>query len=230
MEFAYKNKKYKFPTSLREITLRQRIEFDAVYGKQILEEQNLVYKKDDNSEALPVDQVEEMLFKIATANKNFSFFTGIPLTEVERDIPIETVLTIYHACFHVLYEEQENITLEEQYFWKDEFWQIEKPQLTYQSEITFNELIVSKQIVKQMHDLGAGHWESMPFLAAIFLKREGEVFDENWLAPDSERVKEMYELPMDVAIAVGFFLAISTSLYTKTSQSLEAVEVEKDQI
>lgn len=230
MEFKYKNKAYQFPTALSDITLQQRIEFDKVHGAAIIELQNQIYKTDDAGKSLPVDEVDELFFNISVANKNFSFFTGIPLSEVEKNIPIETVLNIYHSCFQVLYEQQENITLQEDYLWNDEFWFIEKPQLTYQSSITFNELIVSKQIVKQIHDLGAGQWESMPYLAAIFLKRENEVFDESWLTPDSERVKMMYNLPMDIAISVGFFLAISTSLFQKTSQSLEAEEVAKDQI
>lgn len=227
MTFSYKNKKYSFPTSLCDITLRQRIEFDNIYGQRILELQKEIYKKDTEGVALPVDDVEEMIFNIQVATFNFSFFTGIPLEEVENHIPIESVLTIYHACFQVLYQQQEDIELKEDYLWNDQLWKIEKPELTYQSEITFNELIVSKQIVKQMHDMGAGQWESMPFLAAIFLKREGEVFDESWLSPDSERVKMMYDLPMDIAMAVGFFLAVSMSLFTKTLAFSEEVPAEK---
>lgn len=230
MQFTYQNNKYSFPTTLRDITLSQRIQFDKVHGTAINDLQNVVFKQNDAGENIPADELDELLFNIEVANRNFSFFTGIPLDEVEKNIPIETVLNIYHACFQQLYQQQESIKLEEEYLWNDEFWRIEKPELTYQSEITFNELIVSKQIVKQMHDLGAGQWESMPYLASIFLKRENELFDEKWMLPESERIKMMYELPMDIAIAVGFFLAISTSLYIKTSQYSQEEELEKDQI
>lgn len=230
MEFNYENKTYKFPTSLSEITLRQRIDFDKFYGKSILDKQNQVYKFDEVGNKLPVDEIDELMFNIEIANKNFSFFTGISLEEVEKNISIENVLNIYHNCFSLLYQQQNDIKLQESYFWNGDLWFIEKPELTYQTQITFNELIVSKQIVKQMHDLGAGNWESMVYLAAIFLKREGEQFSESWLEPTSARVKIMHDLPMNIAIAVGFFLAISTSLYTKNLQSLEEQELQKDQI
>lgn len=230
MQFKYKNKKYSFPTSLIDVTLGQRIEFEKVHGTVIAEMQKEVYKVDEKGEKLPADEVEVMLLNIQIANRNFSFFTGIPLEEVEKNIPIETVISIYHSCFEILYQEQDNIELEAEYLFNEEFWKIEKPELSYQSELTFNELICSKQIVKQMHDMGAGNWESMPFLAAIFLKREGEVFDESWLNPEGERIKLMYELPMNIAVSVGFFLAVSTSLFLTTSQYSEEEVAQKDQI
>jgi hypothetical protein len=227
MNFSYKNTTYKFPTSLSEISLKERIQFDKLYGKLISDKQKELFLKDDSGNDLPADELELMLYNIEIANKNFSFFTNIPLSEVETNIPIESVLTVYHACFKGLYEQMDKITLEDSYLWNDEFWFIDKPALTYQSQITFNELIVSKQIVKQMHDLGAGHWEAMPYLAAIFLKRENEVFDESWLAPDSERVLMMQDLPMDIAMAIGFFLQISMSLFTKTLAFSQEVETAK---
>ena len=230
MKFTYKNTTYNFPTTLGDISLRQRIDFDKTYSKEIQDRKNEIFKKDDNGKDLPFDELESMLFNIEVATKNFSFFTGISLIEVEKNISIESVLNVYHTCFKEIYEQQDSIILEESYLWNEELWFIEKPVLSYQSQITFNELIVSKQIIKQMHDLGAGHWEAMPYLAAIFLKRENEVFDESWLAPDSERVKMMYDLPMDIAIAVAFFLQISMSLYTKTLAFSEAEELEKDPI
>ncbi len=230
MKFTYQDTTYNFPTTLGDISLRQRIEFDKTYGKSIIDRKNEIFKKDDNGNDLPVDEVESMLFNIEIAIKNFSFFTGISINEVSDNISVESVLTVYHACFKGLYEQMDKITLEDSYLWNDEFWFIEKPELSFQSQITFNELIVSKQIIKQMHDLGAGHWDAMPYLAAIFLKRKDEVFDESWMAPNSERVQMMQDLPMDIAMAIGFFLQISMSLYTKTLAFSEAEEQVKDPI
>jgi hypothetical protein len=227
MKFTYQDTTYNFPTTLGDISLRQRIEFDQTYAKEIQERKNEIFKKDDNGKDLPFDEVDSMVFNIEIAIKNFSFFTGISIGEVSNNIPVESVLTVYHACFKGLYEQMDKITLEDSYLWNDEFWFIDKPALTYQSQITFNELIVSKQIVKQMHDLGAGHWEAMPYLAAILLKRENEVFEESWLAPNSERVLMMQDLPMDIAMAIGFFLQISMSLFTKTLAFSQEVETAK---
>jgi hypothetical protein len=73
--------------------------------------------------------------------------------------------------------------------------------------------------VKALNELGKGIWESMPTLAAIFLQKEGETFSEELISGDSERIKLMYELPMDIALSVAFFLQSSMSLYTNNLAS-----------
>ena len=108
--------------------------------------------------------------------------------------------------------------------WNNEIWKIEQPKLSYESKITFNELIVAKQIVKQMQDLSLGNWVAMVHLAVIFLKKENEVFEESWLASKSKRLEMMYDLPMDIALSIGFFLQTSMNLYTKTSLFSEVEE------
>lgn len=229
MKFSYRDKEFTFPVSLSQTKVKQRIEFDQLYGKEIQELQEQTFKFDEDGKELPVDDVELTIFNGFVATRNFSFYTGIPLEEVEKNISIEDVLTIYFSCFHQIYLEQESIELKDSYTWNDEVWKLEAPELTFQSKITFNEFITSKQIVKQMHELGAGNWEVLPYLATIYLRKEGEQFQENWLSEGSERLQQMKELPMDIAVAVAFFLQNSMSLYLKTFQSLEAVEPEKDQ-
>lgn len=228
MKFKYQNKTYHFPASLRDITLRKRIEFDKLYAKDIETMRNDVYRKDENGMDIPPVEMDEILFNVSVALRNFAFFTGIPLEEVEQNIAVEDVLNVYHSCFKQLHEQQDDIKIEKEYVWNDEVWTLEQPKLTYESKITFNELVVSKQIVKQMHDVGSGNWEAMVYIASIFLKRKDEVFDESWIAPDSERLQMMYDLPMDIALAVGFFLQVSMSVFTRTSQYSEEVGAEKD--
>lgn len=230
MNFIYKNKNYCIPSSLSEITLKQRIDFDKIYLSEIEKRKEDLYKVDEEGNVIKPDEVDEMIFNIKIASMNFSFFSGIPLDEVEKNIPLEDVLAVYHSCFKQIYEEQTNLNLQENYLFHNEIWKIDTPMLTFESKITFNEFIVSKQIIKQMDELGAGNWEAMLYLSAIFLKRENEVFQEEWLSSNSERLKLMETLPMDIAIAVAFFLQTSMIIYLKTSPYSAKEVMEKDPI
>lgn len=226
MKFIYKDSEYEVPTSLSQIKLRQKIEFDNLYGEKIEALKNEVFG-DENKE---VSDLDSMLLTFSVAAMNFSFFTGIPLEEVEKNIAVDDVLNIYYSCFYQLFQQEDELEIQPEYLWNDEFWKLESPELTFESKITFNEFITSKQIVKQMSELASGHWESLPYLACVYLKREDESFEEKWLAPGSERMEMMLDLPMDIAFAVAFFLQSSMSMYLKTLASSQEEEVEKAQI
>lgn len=224
MKFIYKESEYDVPTSLSQIKLRQKIEFDNLYSEKIEALKNEVFG-DENKE---VSDLDSMLLTFSVAAMNFSFFSGIPLEEVEQNIAVDDVLNIYYSCFYQLFQQEEELELQPEYLWNDEFWKLESPELTFESKITFNEFITSKQIVKQMSELASGHWESLPYLACVYLKREDESFEEKWLAPGSERMEMMLDLPMDIAVAVAFFLQSSMSMYLKTLASSQEEEAEKD--
>ena len=226
MKFIYKESEYDVPSSLSQIKLRQKIEFDNLYSEKIEALKNEVFG-DENKE---VSDLDSMLLTFSVAAMNFSFFSGIPLEEVEQNIAVDDVLNIYYSCFYQLFQQEEELELQPEYLWNDEFWKLESPELTFESKITFNEFITSKQIVKQMSELASGHWESLPYLACVYLKREDESFEEKWLAPGSERMEMMLDLPMDIAVAVAFFLQSSMSMYLKTLASSQEEEVEKAQI
>ena len=226
MKFIYKESEYDVPTSLSQIKLRQKIEFDNLYSEKIEALKNEVFG-DENKE---VSDLDSMILTFSVAAMNFSFFTGISLEEVEQNIAVDDVLNIYYSCFYQLFQQEEELELQPEYLWNDEFWKLESPELTFESKITFNEFITSKQIVKQMSELASGHWESLPYLACVYLKREDESFEEKWLAPGSERMEMMLDLPMDIAVAVAFFLQSSMSMYLKTLAYSQEEEAEKDQI
>lgn len=212
------------------MTLSDRIEFDKTYSAEITAMRDEVFKKDDNDNEIPEDKDEVENLNLAIAIRNFAFFSNIPLEEVENNIPITQVASIFYACFEQIYSEQENIKVEESYLWKDKLWYIENPELSSESEITFNQLITSKQIVKQMQELGAGNWEAIKSLAVVYLRKENEKFDEKWLFPESDRMKMMDDLPMNIALHIGFFLQSSMSLFLKTLPYFQVAELEKDQV
>lgn len=232
MKFKFQNKIYNFPTSLNQITLRQKIDYENQYGKeldqiysQIVGEEILNQAKEkgvsaeqilkDENKLTLVQELDLTEHKIDLAYKNFSFFSGISLEEARR-INIDKVLNIYYACFEQLYKQE--FKLEDKYLWNNEYWYIESSELSHTSTTTFNEFVTAKQIVKNFYDLGEGKWDSLPFLCAIFLRKEGEKFEENMIIEDSERVQLMYNLPLDIALSVAFFLSISMSIYMKDLQ------------
>lgn len=224
MKFKFKNKEYNFPTSLSKITLRQRIEFDSLYGKEISEKKESIFKPDGGV----IDESEAVLFQLDVACKNFSFFSGISLDEVYK-IPIEQVMNVYHTCFENITKQENELTFSQKHFWNDEIWTIETPEINYESKITFNEFVTSKQIVKTMDELGFGQWEVLPSLCAIFLRKEGEAFDEKFLSGQTNRTEMMKDLPLDIALCVAFFLASSMNSYSRTIRfSKEKPETETD--
>jgi hypothetical protein len=213
MKFKFQNKIYTFPVSLSDIKLRQRIEFDALYGKEIVEKHKSIFDKDGK----PTDPTEAVLFQLEVACKNFSFFSGIDLDDVFK-IPIGQVMDVYHVCFEGIQKQENELKFSQKHYWNNEVWKIEAPEINYESKITFNEFVTSKQIVKTMNEMGHGQWEVLPSLCAIFLRKEGELFDEKFLSGQTNRTELMKDLPLDIALCVAFFLASSMNSYSRTIQ------------
>ncbi|AZA82177.1 hypothetical protein C1637_09895 [Chryseobacterium lactis] len=230
MDFHFKGKKYSLPVTLNQITVRQRIGFDQLFREEIKQLHDNIFQKDEDGNELEVDEMDISLMNVSIAVMNISYFTGIPIEEVENEMNIDDVMKLYFSCFHQLFEEQDHIELQTDYLFNDEFWKIEPPVLSNESKITFNELITSKQIIKQMQELSVGKWEAIPYLAAIYLKKEGEEFQESWLSPGNERLELMYDLPMDITMALGFFLQNSMNMYLETLVYSQEENQEMDQI
>lgn len=198
MTFNYKGKEYKYPNTLTDITLGQRIQFDELYGHAL--------KKQDDG----IDEVAQtMLFAV----QSFSFFTGIPLDEVKENIDLGQVMNVYNVSLTMLLGEESEIQLRDVYEFNGEEWHIASPSLTPDSKMTFNEFVTSKEIVRQMEQLGKGRWHSLPYLCAIYLRKKDEPFDESKLP---ERLELMKNLPLDIALAVGFFLTDSMNIFLKS--------------
>lgn len=217
MKFKFQDKTYRFPSALSEIKLRQRIEFNNLYGKEILKRQDEIFEKDEEGNYKPKDQTEAVLHVMDVACKNFSFFSGIPLEDVQQ-IPIEQVMNVYHSCFDVISKQENEMKFSQKHYFKNELWTIESPEINYESKMTFNEFITAKQIVKTMADLGEGQWEALPSLCAIFLRKEDEAFDEKFISGQTSRVQDMMDLPLDIALNVAFFLGISMISYSKITR------------
>lgn len=225
MQFEYNNKKYSFPASLADITLGQRVDFFGKYGKDL--EQKLLgidaiadeFEKEGEMAVLNID----------LAVKEFSHYTGIPLADVQNKIDLNSLMEIYAVDMELLREQERNIAWQPEYEWNGETWTISPPNIGPSDNMILNEFLHGKEIVRQMAKLGRGKWDTLPYLCAIYLRKKGESFAEHLVAEDSERIRLMELLPLDIALGVAFFLSSTLAIYKSTS-AFSDVQQERESI
>lgn len=223
MKIKHNGKSYQCPASLGEIPLKQVIDFQLQYGKDL----ETFLKNSD-----PNDEIEQLEMRMDLACKSVSFFTGIPLEEIYKT-DLTHVFAIFDNVLSPIFQPQEERTLHENYYFKGELWTIASPQMTFENSMTFNELILGKVITNDMKNFAAGKFEALQKLAVVYFRKVNEKLDESWLSDDlgpSERMQMMAELPMDIVLDIAFFLQSSMSAYLASSQYLESQKAEKDPI
>jgi hypothetical protein len=114
--------------------------------------------------------------------------------------------------------ENETYVLNKDIEWKGDVWSIRDWKVTPSSSFTFNELLTSKEAARQIHSLGKGKWEALPYLCAVFLRKKGEHFSDSLVMEGSERLAMMQELPMSIAVQVAFFLSVGVNIFQTTFQ------------
>lgn len=216
MQFSFNHNTYTIPTSLAEITLGQRIDFDAWHKKNMAAQEKKIASMQEGIEK----ETEQFMYQIELLCNSFSFFTGIDIAEIKEHIDLGQLCNLFLPCFRALFETQEDISLQSTYLWKDEIWELASPHVDYKSAMTFNEFLTAKQVIKSLHDLGEGNWTALQYLCAIFLRKKGEAFEESFATEDGERFKDMRELPMDIALSVAFFLSSSSRAWLNNFPSL----------
>ena len=199
------------PTSLSEITLGERIRFHDQYGASLDEEITRITTMEEG----PLKDLEWSHFHIDIACKTFSFFSGIDLDIVREAESLTTIMQIYNIVKTCLLEKPA-LEATTTFNWKKEIWEIQPPILQADSTITFGEFIDSKQILQDMYELGAGKWDSLLRLCAIYLRKQGEAYEKTFALENSPRLELMKSLPMDIALQVGFFLINSMHIYWNT--------------
>lgn len=216
MKVTINDKEVNFPSSLAEITLGQRIEFQHQYGDDLDKMIDSILKMPDDAER----EIEMMQFHFEKMFRTFAFFAGTTVDAVKESQFINEVAGIYNTCLSILFQEQKNMELQREFIIWGEKWVLAAPELKHGDKMKFGEVIASKQIVKDMADLGRGRWDAFIPLCAIYLRPEGEDYDESFMYENSERQKLMETLPLDVALQVGFFLSDSMNFYIAHSMSL----------
>ena len=220
MIFRYKGEEYTFPDELSEITLGDRITFYEQYGKALDER---AAKLDDIKDEFE-RECESNSWHMQMALETLAFYTGIDLAELSADADMTAMLQLYNTCIIPFLAKEKDVQIKQEYEFSGCKWVIASPELLATSKITLGEFIHAKEIVRQLHQLGKGNWYALPYLCAIYLRKEGEPFDEALLATGSERLKLFEDLPLDIALGVGFFLSSTLSIYLTTSRYFTKVE------
>lgn len=220
-----KGKQYQSPSSLADITLREVIGFDEMYGKDLL-------KFQENSDQ--EDELDRMELRMDLACKSVSYFAEIPLDIVQKT-DLNQILALFQEVISPILEPNTERELQDKYYFKNELWTIASPIVDNKNEMTFIELILGKEITRDLKNLANGKFEALQKLSAVYFRKsrhgKTEEFQEEWMNEDSERVELMAELPMDIVLDVAFFLQSSMSFFLQTSQFLESpTENKKDQI
>lgn len=220
-----KGKQYQSPASLGDITLKQVIGFDDKYGKNLLKFQE---------NANPDDELDQMEIRMDLACKSVSYFADIPLDIVQKT-DLTQILSLYQEVISPIFEPNTDRELQDKYYFKDELWTIQSPIIDNRNEMTFIELILGKEITRDLKNLANGKFEALRKLAAVYFRKskrdKTEEFQEEWMNEDSERVEMMADLPMDIVLDVAFFLQSSMSSFLQTSLFSESqTESKKDQI
>lgn len=224
MEFQYNGQTYNYPSTLEEITLKQRIDYHNTIGQEYDERLEELKELEDEAER----GIEFADLQMDVACKTFAFFTGIPVEEIKEKFELGQVLNVFNVCLTVLLNEEKVLELQpEGYDFLNEKYFIQSPQITPASDMTFNELLTSKEVTRQLNKLGHGKHEALQYLCCVFLRKKDEPFSEELAMRGGQRWEAFASLPLSIAYAVGFFLSSSMSTYSKTLAYLspEAEEV-----
>lgn len=202
------------PTSLSQITLQQRIDFQNIHGNELDEMAKSIVEMKDETEK----ELETIQFQLEKMYRSISFFADVAIEALKEYENVDQIANIYYSTLSVLFEDESKMELKREYVWNNEVWILHEPELKGNSNMTFGEFIDSKQIIRDMVELGKGRWEHLLPLCAIYLRKKDEPYDEQFIQEGSERIELFKSLPLDIALAVGFFLTASMSIYINSFQ------------
>lgn len=209
------DKEITFPSSLADITLGQRIDFHTKHEVHLNEMAKVINDIKDPEEK----HVEFVNFIYERLIRSVAYFGDISLKALRSGEFMHTVNHIYEAALEPILFSIPEIEPLRSFMWNDEEWVLQDPELSQGSTITFGELIDGKQMIKDLSSVQAGHWECMLPICAIYLRKKGEKYSEQFLYEESDRLKLMRTLPMDIAVHVGFFLTSIINSSTTISMS-----------
>lgn len=223
MNFTINGQEYRYPTTLSEITLGQRVEYQRTYGNDLEARAKEIEDMPDTPEKEYA--IEE--YYVDVAIKSFSFFTGMSLEECGQ-VRLQDILNVYQVTLEGLLSQQQELSYIGSFEIAGEIWKLAPIAITPVSEITYDEFLHAKEYDRLLRKLEQGSWEVLPYLCCIFLRKEGEPFTEELVSDGSDRMKFMLSLPLDIAIQVGFFLSnlINISSNILPHSSLPMAEME----
>lgn len=205
------------PSSLSEITLQQRIDFQQQHGNLLMEMEKSLETIEDEDDC----ELEQAQLNLEKMFRSMSFFTNCTVDALKESHVINDVVAIYVNSLDLVFKQEQELIDNPLYefTWKGVEWEIQQPELKHGNKMMFGEFIDSKQVIQNMVGLGKNRWECLVPLCAIYLRKKGEKYQESFANEDSDRQREMRSLPLDIALQVGFFLSSSLNTFISTFRS-----------
>lgn len=205
------------PSSLELISLGTFIDWYETYGRKLDEELQAILEKEYDHELQLEFAVDDHILNEAIAW--YSFFTGYDFSIVKGSAHAEDLLNQYKVIRSLVKDQEQNTTkFPTKIQWNGEDWMIQNFVVDPKSEMTFNEIITSKEVMRQLHSLGLGKWHSLLYLSCIFFRKVDEPFSDELIYEDGERMNQLRNLPMNIAMTVGFFLRSCVDTWKSTFQ------------
>jgi hypothetical protein len=215
------------PSSKSELTLARRIAFEQEHGNLLGKMFESIMAMEEQNEK----KIELVTFHFEKMFRTFSFFTGIPLDVIRECEFVDDIANIYYDHLAALVDDQDPNELKREFLFNGHIWILPGIELKHGDKMSFGEVIDSKQRIKDMAEIGMSKAEQLLPLSAIYLRKKGEEYEEDFLYEGSDRLKFMEDLPMDIAEQVGFFLKslmnswlrILTSLKSQRQRSMASI-------
>jgi len=203
------------PFDTSKITLGSFMEYHNEYGRDLNKLLSEIQKKEFDDEVEKVIALNDYLDQEALAW--FSFWTKSDLFEVKEESFIIPVLKSYRQLRSLLQPEDETqMSFPVEIIFNKEVWCISDYKVVPASGMDFNEVITSKETIRQLSSIGKDKYDSLPYMCAIFFRKKNEAFDDSFIQEDGERMTLLKQLPLNVAYQVAFFLNSYQSTYLKT--------------
>ncbi|MGN6438179.1 MAG: hypothetical protein ACTHMM_16685 [Agriterribacter sp.] len=233
MEILINKKQYTIPFDLGNITISQFLEYHEKYGRDLDKELEAIAAKDYKK--LFEDEDDQILNRELDLQNHIdrealawvSFWTGIDLMDLGQEKSIAPLLNEYRIMRYQMKEQEERLeTLPLQIEWEGEGWKIQDFVVDPGSGMTFNEIITSKEVIRQLNSLGKGRWDALLYLCCIFFRKKDEQFKDEFIQENSERMKLLQHLPLSHGLAVAFFLTVCVRTWETTLVSLPPLDQE----
>lgn len=223
MDIIINDIKHVIPSDLSQIPLGKFVQWYQQYGKALDLELMAIFDKGLDSFEQSLD-IDTHVDKEALAW--YSFFTGFDFFN-STDIDLTDMLIQYRVLRSLLKDSESEARQFPMVFdWNNEQWVIQDFKVVPGSNMSFNEVITAKEVVRQIDKIGQGKWEALVYLCCIYLRKPNEPYKDEFL---TSRFSLMETLPMSIAMSVAFFLSSSISIFKKhlLSSMVQALETKQ---
>lgn len=215
---------HEVPFDLTQITLGQFISYQTEYGKELDKKLKEILEKKYEVDADYQRELELEDHLDVEALCWYSFWTKHDLHEVKNQPFITPLLEQYRVLRYLLKDDAEiSHEFPATFEWKGEQWRISDFKVNPANEMSFNEIITSKEVMRQVHAIGGGRWDGLIYLCAVYCRKKSELFTDDLIVEGSDRVKELNELPLNYALSVAFFLSVCANIWLNTIASSATV-------